>query len=38
MSSQADTEILEEIVPIQMRGKLTGISDTAFGFEAENID
>jgi hypothetical protein len=38
LSSEAVTEILEEIVPMQMRGNLTGISDTAFGFEVELID
>jgi hypothetical protein len=38
MSSQAVTEILEEILPMQMRGKLAGISDTPFGFQMETID
>jgi hypothetical protein len=38
MSSEAVTEILEEIVPMQTRGKLTGMSDTAFGFEMETFD
>jgi hypothetical protein len=38
MSSEAVTEILEEIVPMQTRGKLIGITDTSFGLEMEIFD
>jgi hypothetical protein len=38
MSSQSVTEILEEIAPMQARGKLTGFSDTAFGLGLTTLE
>jgi hypothetical protein len=38
MSSQTVTEVLEEIAPMQARGKLTGIADTAFGVGITILD
>ena len=38
MSSEAVTEILEEIAPTLTRGRLIGITDTAFGLGMEILD